>query len=46
MSQVPSIQVLTDADSHFTMNTEFHIPFELFMQMYIQNLDERDLWHT
>ena len=28
------------------MNTEFHTPFEWFMQMYLQNLDGRDLWHT
>ena len=33
-------------ESHYTMNTEFHTPFEWFMSMCRQNLDGRDLWHT
>ena len=37
------------------MNTEYHIPFWIvyvhvhvykYMQMYLQNLGGRDLWHT
>ena len=33
-------------DSHYTMNTEFRTPFKWCMEMYLQNLNGRDLWHT